>query len=516
VATEPASRAPNRSRRWVTVGLRWVVPPLIVGGFGVMPVDSLVAAIATTGGFGGIEVLGLVLSLCLGLDQRLPPGSRRAWRWMVAVFVVHLLVLASYGVAASLVGSSSDDWTMIAYAVRILLGPFLLAVAWSLRAPRRAGLALGLLRLDLMMMAGSFLLACWYFVVGPAVAHGFGDTADVLALVIPMADVVVLAGISYVLISGAAGGAETILVQLGVGVLFLTVPDLYIARRVSNDNLGPAAAQVIALVMAGIYLMTLAAVEQTVQVRHAEQVRHADGPAAGSLPVDGARRAAFLPYLAVALGYVLLLVAAARSPFYPWGGLAIGTIVMTGGVVVRQVLQIRESQRLATTDYVTGLSNRAALRQGLERVQERSRRTSRPAAVLLFDLDGFKTINDTLGHAVGDDALAAFGALLRRNVLGTDLVARLGGDEFAVVLTEVKGPQDAVVVAERILEDLNEPVILPDAVLRLSTSAGIAVITGDVGPRDALHRADLAMYEAKRGSGSSWRVHIPEPTDTTH
>jgi diguanylate cyclase len=510
VTTEPTASSGTRSRRLIATRLRWAVAPLLVASFCLLPTDSPVGEAAAAVGLGGVELLGLVLCARLGFDRRLSRRSRRAWRWMVVVFVVHVTVGASYGAAASTHGQQADAWILTAYGIRILLAPFLMAAAFSFRAPRRASDELGMLPLDMLMVAGSALLACWYFVVGPAVEHGFADTADVLALAIPLADVVLLAGASYVLISGVVNGAGTPLIHLTVGVLLLTVPDLYIARRASNDDLSPAVGPVLGLVIAGIYLMVLAGIHQIIDLRD----RNETAPASG--PITDARRLTFLPYVAVALGYVLLLLAAARSPFYPWGGLAVGTIVMTGGVVVRQVLQIRESRRLATTDHLTGLSNRAALRQGLERVQERAGRTGRPGAVMLFDLDGFKAVNDTLGHAAGDEALTAFGAVLRRNILGTDLVARLGGDEFAVVLTEVKGPQDAVVVAERILADLNEPVILSHSAPRLHTSIGIALIAGHEGPRDALHRADLAMYEAKRGSGCTWRVHVPVRIDTTH
>jgi diguanylate cyclase (GGDEF)-like protein len=494
--------APRRA----AVAAAWAVVPLLVLANGLVHADRETGAILAGAGLSVLELLGLVLSGRLAFDRRLPLPIRHAWRWIAMAFVTHLLVGACYVTASTETGPAADRWILAAYGVRIVLSVSLLAAACTLRRPGRARHEWGLL-VDTLMVAGSALLTGWYFVVGPAISRGFSSTADVLALVIPLADVIFLAGSAYMLIRGVVDGAGRTLAILTAAVAFLTVADLFIAGRAVDGHMIPTTGPMLGMVMAGVYLMVLACVQQIVAAP-----RLAEG---GIIERSGGsgRWVTFLPYLAVLLGYVLLLVAAARSPFYPWGGLAVGIIVMTGGVVVRQVLQLRESQRLAAVDHITGLSNRAALRQGLDRVQERVRRTGRPAAVMLFDLDGFKAVNDTLGHSAGDEALACFGAVLRRNVLGTDLVARMGGDEFAVVLTEVRGPQDAVVVAERILADLVEPVILAGTPRQLRTSVGIALATGLDAPRGVLHQADLAMYEAKRGSGSAWRVYVSDEVD---
>jgi diguanylate cyclase (GGDEF)-like protein len=496
--------SPGRRRR-ATLVASWAVAPLLVLVTSLVPTDRPEGAIAFASGLSVLEAVGLLLSVRLGLHRRLPRRIRRAWRWIAVAFVIHLLVGAFYGAAAAVGGQAGENWSLAAYGVRLLLIVSLCGAALAFRQPGRAPHELGLL-VDTLMLAGSTQLTCWYVVVGPAISRGFEGLGDVLAL-IPLADVLFLASVSYVLVRGVRESARRTLVFLTVGVAFLTVPDLSIAQRAVDERMASAEGPMLGMVMAGIYLMVLAGIHQVVTAPrpHERQTRRWSSETPHSMTV--------VPYVAVMLGFLLLLVAAAQSPFYPWGGLVVGTVVMTGGVVVRQVLHLRETQRLATVDPVTGLSNRASLRQGLERAQDRAGRTGRPAAVLLFDLDGFKAVNDTLGHAAGDEALVAFGAVLRRNVLGADVVARLGGDEFAVVLNEVRGPQDAVVVAERILADLCEPVALAGVLHRLRTSVGIALTFGADGPRDVLHRADLAMYEAKRGSGSAWRVHVPDGSD---
>lgn len=498
-------KAAERGRRRRTAkAVAGAVALLLVLGASCAPTDRPAGSLAVAGGLIGFVLLGLVLGLRLGADGRLPRRSRVAWRWIALAFVAHMLVGAFYGTAAA-TGRNPGSWFLAAYAVRLLLVVSLLAAAFTFPRSRSGPHAVGLL-IDSLMLAGSTLLTCWYFVVGPAIQRGFDGAADVLALIIPLADVSFLAATSYVLVRGVLDHAARTLTFLIVSVSFLTVPDLYIARSTVAERLAPAHGPTLGLAAAGISVMVLACLDQ-----FGTRPDPALDAAAGS--GHTLRSMSSLPYIAVLLGYVLLLVAAAHSPFYPWGGLAVGTIIMTGGVVVRQVLQLRATERLATVDQLTGLLNRDGLRQGLDRVQDRARRSGRPAAVLLFDLDGFKVLNDTLGHAAGDDALAQFGQVLRRNVLGTDLVARLGGDEFAVTLNNVRGPQDAVVVAERILADLAEPITVAETSQLLRASVGIAMTSGDDSPRDALHRADLAMYEAKRGSGSSWRVYVPHEAD---
>jgi diguanylate cyclase (GGDEF)-like protein len=161
---------------------------------------------------------------------------------------------------------------------------------------------------------------------------------------------------------------------------------------------------------------------------------------------------------------------------------------------------------------MTGLANRRSFVHGLERALDRTRRVGESTAVLLFALNRFKAINDEHGHHAGDAVLAAFASALRRNVLGRDVVGRLGGDEFAVVLHAIRTPQDAVVVTERILTDLLEPVAVRGHRLTVLTSVGIALARPDDDTALVLHRADQAMYLAKRESpsASSWRVDLDD------
>lgn len=167
----------------------------------------------------------------------------------------------------------------------------------------------------------------------------------------------------------------------------------------------------------------------------------------------------------------------------------------------------RESDELARLDPLTGLRNRAGLIDALQTRLEDTARGQCNFAVLYLDLDGFKPINDTFGHAAGDELLRMVAATLRDVVSPTDVVARIGGDEF-VVLADDPTIDHALVLAERIISVMAAPVTLPGgAHVYIGVSAGIAV-SPDHGtePETLLLAADAALYEAKSSGKSCWRL----------
>jgi diguanylate cyclase (GGDEF)-like protein len=228
-----------------------------------------------------------------------------------------------------------------------------------------------------------------------------------------------------------------------------------------------------------------------------EQFRTAIRPLQTAPPRRSVSR---LPYLAVLLSCGLLLIAALREPTtYPWLGLVTGAVLLTLFVMGRQVLVLRENHQMAITDGLTGLANRSRLHETLGWALARSARNGRPVAVLLADLNRFKEINDTLGHAAGDQLLVAFAEMLRRSVLGSDVVGRLGGDEFAIVLPDIGAPGNTAAVLRRIRQEMQTPIMVGDVVVQIHAAIGAAVATPGETDADALmHRADQAMYADKR------------------
>jgi diguanylate cyclase (GGDEF)-like protein/PAS domain S-box-containing protein len=163
---------------------------------------------------------------------------------------------------------------------------------------------------------------------------------------------------------------------------------------------------------------------------------------------------------------------------------------------------LRESEerfrQLAHHDALTSLPNRALFYDRLKQTLALAKRNSWTVGVVLADLDHFKSVNDTLGHAVGDKLLRQAAERLAKSVRASDTVARLGGDEFAVVLSRLSAPADVAVVAQKILAAFQAPFQVEGESLLATVSIGAALYPDDSGDQDALmNNADVAMYRSK-------------------
>jgi diguanylate cyclase (GGDEF)-like protein len=163
----------------------------------------------------------------------------------------------------------------------------------------------------------------------------------------------------------------------------------------------------------------------------------------------------------------------------------------------------RELYRRAHFDPLTQLPNRQLFLDELKRELARAERHGTKAALLFIDLDGFSAVNDTLGHAVGDDLLVHVAARLRGCMRKSDLVARLGGDEFTVVVSDVREPSDVAVVAQHLIDVLSQPYDVGYGDTFITASIGIALYPTDgTSAQELLQHSDMAMYRAKeRGRG---------------
>ena len=175
------------------------------------------------------------------------------------------------------------------------------------------------------------------------------------------------------------------------------------------------------------------------------------------------------------------------------GELAAGFNAMADAIALSQ----RSLSRQANHDSLTGLANRAAFHARLEGALLGSARRKGTQAVLFVDLDDFKDVNDTLGHAAGDEILRVAATRLRDAVRPGDLVARLGGDEFALLLDGCVDQRVALAVAERVVAALAEPVELTGTWVHVGASVGVAFRHGSSDPDSLMREADLAMYRAK-------------------
>jgi diguanylate cyclase (GGDEF)-like protein/PAS domain S-box-containing protein len=170
----------------------------------------------------------------------------------------------------------------------------------------------------------------------------------------------------------------------------------------------------------------------------------------------------------------------------------------------------KQIAHMARHDALTDLPNRVLLRERLAQALARVPRGER-LAVLYIDLDHFKTVNDTLGHPVGDDLLKAVARRLLDCVRDTDTVARVGGDEFAIIQVAIEAPNDAAILARRLCDAIRSPYEINGHAVIADTSVGIALAPDDgVEPNDLLRNADMALYRAKADGRGIYRFFEPE------
>ena len=169
-----------------------------------------------------------------------------------------------------------------------------------------------------------------------------------------------------------------------------------------------------------------------------------------------------------------------------------------------------ENARLALLDPLTGLPNRRLLSERLDREAAEVEQTDRPVALLILDIDGFKDINDTMGHDVGDELLVQVARRIRDVARDGDTVARLGGDEFAVLMPSVGHVDKATELARRILDQFGRPFDLQAISLHVDSSIGVVLLPDHADDQTTLmRRADVAMYAAKRAK-SGYAVYSPD------
>jgi diguanylate cyclase (GGDEF)-like protein/PAS domain S-box-containing protein len=198
------------------------------------------------------------------------------------------------------------------------------------------------------------------------------------------------------------------------------------------------------------------------------------------------------------------------APIRDRGGTVTGAVMVFHDVSASRATTLKMSY-LAQHDSLTDLPNRVLLNDRLHEAIALSSRHQRKLAVLFLDLDRFKHVNDSLGHAVGDGLLRSVGRRLFTCVRSSDTVSRLGGDEFVLLLWEVSQAQDAVITADKILRSLREPHLVNQHELYITGSIGIVTYPDDgIEVETLLKKADVAMYHAKDTGGDKYQFFKPE------
>jgi diguanylate cyclase (GGDEF)-like protein len=201
------------------------------------------------------------------------------------------------------------------------------------------------------------------------------------------------------------------------------------------------------------------------------------------------------------LGFVLLTMIAALG----WVGILRRQVHEQTAIIRRSEARFRH---MAEHDGLTGLPVRNVLLERLELALDEIKRQANSLALLMVDVDNFKHINDTMGHAVGDQVLITIGTRLQESLRPTDTVARMGGDEFTVLLTGLNGPEEAQKLASMLVSKISEPMVLQGIRVEVSVSVGVA--TYPVGGSDVktlLRNSDAALYQAKAIGRNCYQMH---------
>jgi diguanylate cyclase len=429
----------------------------------------------------------------LGFDRTSPRDQHRSWVLLELGFVI----LA----AGSLLGIAEGSGTgtvPAAAAVAALTGALLvgtgLAVRLNVLLPGRA---LGAV-FEALMCTAALALVTW----GALLMDHRAPLANALALLVPLADAVLiwlalrLARLSrsepdgFLSLAGTLTGLLVVDAVLALGSLgVLEIPaGRFEVLRLACVCLGAAAAL-------------------------APSLRRGVDPAVVRPPRLGTGR------LAATLGLTLLAPAlfavqgaAGDSPRLP--AVLVGASILPFLVAVYLVLQVHEGARAeyqAQHDPLTGLPHRVLYLDRLEVALGAARRTGKHVAVLFLDLDRFKAINDSLGHAVGNQLLQAVAWRIERCVREADTVARMGGDEFMVLLPEIDGEPDCLTVAEKLLHSFVEPFPVDSRQLVVSTSIGVAIAPeGGADAETLMKNADIAMYRAKANGRATYQIYTAD------
>jgi diguanylate cyclase (GGDEF)-like protein len=480
----------------------------------------------------GLTVVPLVVAVaCIRRALRLHGSLRLSWVLLGASSAAWGVGQAIWTLYETGLGREVPfpSWADAGYLAAVPL-----AAAGLLVMPAASQSMAGFLRivLDGVMVALALFCTSWILVLGPLFAAG-GDNllSTILSLAYPVGDVVTITMLIFALLRARHGGeaARQPLYLIGLGLTGIALADSGFVYLTSQTSYTSGSFIDIGW-FAGFAVLLVAA-------RRPERLLPSVEPDHGLRFVSSL----WVPYTPVVIMAATVLLQHFR------GEALDGTATFTAMavlllIVLRQVLTLRENLGLLRTledrvemrtaelrrreedrkrlqdelahqafhDSLTGLANRALFKDRVDHALKRLQRRRRPLAVFFLDLDRFKAINDSFGHASGDALLIAVSKRLSDCVRAEDTVARLGGDEFAVLVENLAGDAEVRIIADRVKEAFRDPIVIDGRELAVAASIGIALSeAGTETADDLLRNADLAMYRAKAAGGGA-RQYAPE------
>ena len=451
---------------------------------------------------------GLAATVACGVTGLRGSGHERRWRLLLAAGFAGWSggqALWTWSQVVSLDPIPSPSLADVGYlTLPVFALPSLLVLAAAGRRGTGAGegRSRSVLLLDALVIVGSMSILAWATVVSAVVRAGAPTRpAFAVAVAYPVSDLVLVA-IALLTLTLRRIGRRPQLLLLVLGLVAISVSDSVFAYLVSSGSADIPPVGDIGFI-AGPFAVALAALAPVTS-----------GP--GRARPVGLRWHLLVPYVPLTAVGLLLLVQTALGRSFDRLEIYLGLLVVTL-VVTRQFITLQENTALlervqrgqddlayqAFHDALTDLPNRALFGDRLAHAAEVHRAERRPLGLLFVDLDDFKGVNDTLGHAAGDLLLQQVGQRLRGCVSAADTVSRLGGDEFAVLLESDADPAE---VADQVCAALAVPFGLDGEVRSVRASVGLVVPDGleqAVSADVLLRRADAAMYAAKRRGGGA-------------
>jgi diguanylate cyclase len=477
----PRSRAPGA---WLIL---LAAIPFLAGFYLLLPIEGT----ARTFAYPAFGLIGMVAILA-GVHRR-KPARRGSWR-LIAIALA-LLAIGDVTYSVMLIGGGEVPYPSLADIAYVggyaaLIG----GVAGLIRGRVPGGDRTPLI--DAAILAAGAGSLSWVVIIQPSLSGTVDPLVATMTMAYPGMDIILLALGIRVLLSAATRPRYMQLLVAGIAIYFIA--DIVYAIAILDGSYLDGHPVDVGWIV-GILLIGVAALHPSVS-DPVEQVESNEGRLTWS-------RLAMLA-IAALIAPTILIVQSVEAGNDVVVGLVIEWTLLFGLVLLRLVTTVRElgvalqqRRRLqrdlahqARHDPLTQLANRLLFEERLAAAMSTNAETT---ALIFLDLDDFKTINDTLGHAKGDELLRILAGRVQRDLRSTDLAARLGGDEFAILVEGCGDPSMAKAVAERALTTLRSPVSLGGRQHLIHASAGVAMGHAGSTAMDLMRDADIAMYQAK-------------------